>query len=135
MSYARQMLDTFSRTVDVDATLAMLVGAEFIEPQREGWAAPQERFKFRHALMRDAAYSLLTEDHRILSHRLACAHLEQSGGADPAVQFDDERAIVRIEPLMLDQALPRGRGDLQLWALHGPDFGEKAVILHRHRPV
>jgi eukaryotic-like serine/threonine-protein kinase len=73
------------RIIDVSATLAMLVRAEFIEPQREGWAAPQERFKFRHALVRDAAYSLLTEDNRVALHRLACAHLEQAGGADPAM--------------------------------------------------
>jgi serine/threonine protein kinase len=73
------------RTADLDATLAMLVRAEFIEPQRDGWAAPQERFKFRHALVRDAAYSLLTEDSRVVLHRLACTYLEQSGGTDPAV--------------------------------------------------
>jgi tetratricopeptide (TPR) repeat protein len=73
------------RTVDVDATLAMLVRAEFIEPQRDGWATPQTRFKFRHALVRDAAYSLFTEGNRIVSHRLACAYLEQSGGSDPVV--------------------------------------------------
>jgi hypothetical protein len=72
-------------TADLSATLAALVRAEFIEPQRDGWRAAQERFKFRHALVRDAAYSLLTEDHRIISHRLACAHLEHAGGADPAV--------------------------------------------------
>lgn len=35
--------------------------------------------------MRDAAYSLLTEENRVILHRLACAHLEQSGGADPAM--------------------------------------------------
>lgn len=72
-------------TVDVNATLAMLVRAEFIEPQREGWGADQARFKFRHALVREATYSLLTEDNRAISHRLACTHLEQAGGADPAV--------------------------------------------------
>ena len=71
--------------VDVDATLAMLVRAEFVEPQRDGWGTAQQRFKFRHALVRDAAYSLLADDNRILWHRLACAHLEQSSGADPAV--------------------------------------------------
>jgi serine/threonine protein kinase/tetratricopeptide (TPR) repeat protein len=75
------------RTVDVNATLAMLVRAEFIEPYREGWGTgtDQARFKFRHALIRDAAYSLFTEDNRVISHRLACTHLEQAGGADPEV--------------------------------------------------
>jgi serine/threonine protein kinase/tetratricopeptide (TPR) repeat protein len=73
------------RAVDVSATLALLVRTEFVEPQREGRGTAQERFKFRHALVRDAAYSLLTEDNRVISHRLACAHLEQAGGADPAV--------------------------------------------------
>jgi serine/threonine protein kinase len=73
------------RAVDVSATLAMLVRTEFVEPQRDGRGTAHERFKFRHALVRDAAYSLLTEDNRVISHGLACAHLEQVGGADPAV--------------------------------------------------
>jgi eukaryotic-like serine/threonine-protein kinase len=71
-------------TLDLGATLATLVRAECIEPQREGRGTAHERFKFRHALVRDAAYSLFTEDNRVASHGLACAHLEHTG-ADPAV--------------------------------------------------
>jgi serine/threonine protein kinase len=79
------LLPDEQRTADLDATLAMLVRAEFIEPQREGWETAQERFKFRHALVRDAAYSLLTKDSRVVLHHLACTYLERAGGADPAV--------------------------------------------------
>ncbi|HEX3477713.1 MAG TPA: protein kinase [Kofleriaceae bacterium] len=72
-------------TADLNTTLGMLVRAEFIEPQREGWGTSQARFKFRHALVCDAAHSLFTEGNRVVSHRLACAHLRERGGADPAV--------------------------------------------------
>ncbi len=42
-------------------------------------------YRFRHALMRDAAYGLLTEDDRVESHRRAGAHLEAQGEPDALV--------------------------------------------------
>jgi tetratricopeptide (TPR) repeat protein/tRNA A-37 threonylcarbamoyl transferase component Bud32 len=39
---------------------------------------------FRHALVRDAAYAMLTEADRALGHRLAAEWLEAAGSADPA---------------------------------------------------
>ncbi|MBK8251921.1 MAG: protein kinase [Polyangiaceae bacterium] len=39
-------------------------------------------YVFRNATIRDAAYSMLTEDDRAAGHRLAAEFLERSGGAD-----------------------------------------------------
>ena len=39
--------------------------------------------KFRHALVRDAAYAMLTEQDRAWGHRLAAEWLESSGNAEP----------------------------------------------------
>ena len=52
-----------------------LVHAEMVAPlDRSG-----ERFQFRHALVRDAAYRSLTDADRELAHRLAAAHLVERG--------------------------------------------------------
>ena len=77
-------------------SLAVLVRAEYIEELRDGRESGAERYKFRHALVRDAAYSLFTDDNRVAAHRLAGAHLERSGGADPAVLA--EHALRGEEP-------------------------------------
>src|SRR5204862_7372879 len=39
-------------------------------------------FTFAHALVREAAYAMLTDDDRTLGHRLAGAWLEQAGAGD-----------------------------------------------------
>mgnify|MGYP003814691723 CR=1 FL=1 len=70
---------------DLDLSLLALVRAECIEQQRELGPQETERYKFRHALVRDAAYSLLTDDNRVVAHRLAGAYLEQRGHAEAAV--------------------------------------------------
>lgn len=45
----------------------------------------QRELRFRHSLMRDAAHSLLTEEDRVLGHRLACVFLETQGESEAAV--------------------------------------------------
>ncbi|HEY0133046.1 MAG TPA: AAA family ATPase, partial [Nannocystis sp.] len=74
----------------LDASLAVLVRGEFVQSAREGWDGA-ERHKFRHALLRDAAYSLLTAEDRRAAHRLACAHLEAMG-AEPAALAEHAHA-------------------------------------------
>ncbi len=68
----------------VDAWLAMLVEREVVTA-RDGCKFPGEQeYSFRHALVRDAAYSLLTDEDRALGHRLAAAWLEAAGEPDAA---------------------------------------------------
>jgi hypothetical protein len=64
---------------DVARWLASLTREEVVAPQRD----EQGQFRFRHALMREAAYGLLTDDDRLLGHRLAARWLA-SREHDPA---------------------------------------------------
>ncbi len=64
---------------DGDRSMSELVREEIVEAQRD---APGS-YRIRHALMRDAAYGLLTDDDRRLGHRLAAGWLAAREG-DPA---------------------------------------------------
>lgn len=65
-----------------DADLATLEGDELVE--RRGGRADGEHV-FRHALLREAAYGMLTDEDRALGHRLAAEWLESTGRAQPAI--------------------------------------------------
>ncbi|HLM74895.1 MAG TPA: protein kinase, partial [Polyangiaceae bacterium] len=55
--------------------LHLLAHAEIIEEHRSSHFPLEPEYGFRHALVRDAAYSLLTEADRAEGHRLACTYL------------------------------------------------------------
>ncbi len=53
---------------------------------REDWhGGPRPTYRFRHAYLREAAYSTLTAADRVLGHRLTAELLEQRGGEEPSV--------------------------------------------------
>jgi tetratricopeptide (TPR) repeat protein len=65
--------------------LADLEAREIVE-RRAGSRFPgQEELSFRHALVRDAAYAMLTDGDRALGHRLAGAWLESLGEREAGV--------------------------------------------------
>ncbi|HEU5055511.1 MAG TPA: AAA family ATPase, partial [Kofleriaceae bacterium] len=64
--------------------LQALVEAELVVPQPSG-IGEEPAYRFRHALIREAAYSSLTERDAALGHALAGAWLAARGGADPMV--------------------------------------------------
>ncbi|MFO0549622.1 MAG: hypothetical protein U0271_14610 [Polyangiaceae bacterium] len=66
--------------------LEILVERELIEPI--GAAAPRASYRFRHALVRDAAYAGLTTADRALHHRRAGLFLEAEGVVDPVTIAD-----------------------------------------------
>ncbi|WP_437751807.1 serine/threonine-protein kinase [Sorangium sp. So ce1389] len=68
-----------------DRWLESLVRSEMVEVQWSSRFPGDAEYRFRHVLVRDAAYGLLAAQDRILGHRLAGAHLEQAGEADPMV--------------------------------------------------
>jgi tetratricopeptide (TPR) repeat protein len=69
---------------DVDrAALAGLLD-ELVEAEVLTRAADGEGLAFRHALLREAAYGMLTPEDRARAHRLAGAWLEASGSRDAA---------------------------------------------------
>jgi eukaryotic-like serine/threonine-protein kinase len=63
----------------VEAILEMLVDAELLHRRAAGDHA------FRHDLLRQAAYAMLTETDRRLGHRLAGEYLLEAGETDPVV--------------------------------------------------
>jgi len=69
-------------SADTAAWLESLVLQEVITRHRKGDLAGEEGFAFRHSLVREAAYSMLTDADRELGHRLAASWLEQAGLRD-----------------------------------------------------
>ncbi|XYI02945.1 serine/threonine-protein kinase PknK [Sorangium sp. So ce1128] len=67
------------------ARLAQLERREWVVRRPEPRFAGEEEFAFRHGLVREAAYSMLTEVDRRLGHRLAGAWLEEAGEREALV--------------------------------------------------
>lgn len=85
------LLGGVDRTTQVGDRLRQLVDAEVLVRRGEAYA-------FRHALLREASYALLTEADRMLGHRLAGRWLLETGDGDPAVLAEhfargDEREL------------------------------------------
>ncbi len=60
-----------------------LVNREVLVRRRESRFAGEEEIVFRHALLREGAYAMLTERDRRIGHALAGAWLEEHGERDP----------------------------------------------------
>jgi tetratricopeptide (TPR) repeat protein len=67
------------------ALVEPLVQAELLALRDATVEAGSERYVFRHALLREAAYAMLDEDDRALGHRIAAAFLVGRGEHDPMV--------------------------------------------------
>ncbi|HEX2574426.1 MAG TPA: AAA family ATPase [Polyangia bacterium] len=67
---------------DIARWLEILIAAETIVRHARSRYAGETEYAFRHVLMRDAAYSLLTEEDRRLGHARAGAYLERMGERD-----------------------------------------------------
>ncbi len=73
------------KNLDFDGWLRLLTEREVLFVRGDSEA---REYVFRHALIRDAAYALLTVEERKLGHRLAAEWLEQHERAEPAVLAD-----------------------------------------------
>jgi tetratricopeptide (TPR) repeat protein len=67
---------------DVDQWLVHLGARELVARAATAERQGEEEYTFSHALVREAAYSMLTDDDRALGHRLAGDWLEQAGSSD-----------------------------------------------------
>ncbi len=70
--------------LDLLCARELLARIPIAEP-RPGGAAGDLELTFAHALVREAAYAMLTDDDRALGHRLAGEWLEQKGSGDTMV--------------------------------------------------
>jgi hypothetical protein len=68
-------------TLDLDRWLDVLGERELLTRRGEGRFADEE-YTFRHAILRDGAYAMLTDADRALGHRLASSWLEEAGERD-----------------------------------------------------
>jgi eukaryotic-like serine/threonine-protein kinase len=71
--------------------LEWLVDRELVERRPDCRFQRELEYRFRHALLSEAAYAALTEEDRTVGHRLAAQWLEDSGELDPmtlAEHFD-----------------------------------------------
>jgi serine/threonine protein kinase/tetratricopeptide (TPR) repeat protein len=73
------------RAGDVDAWLDELGARELVTRRSESRFPGQREYVFRHAVVREVAYGILTEENRKLGHRLAGEWLEGVGARDAMV--------------------------------------------------
>ena len=79
------LLGGVERAPWVRERLAELIERELIIKRGEGRFPGEEEFAFRHALLREGAYAMLTDEDGALGHRLAGEWLEQRGEQDMLV--------------------------------------------------
>lgn len=81
----RALLVGTRQSEDIEGLLRSLVQREILEERPESRFPSAIEYRFRHALVRDAAYSLLTDEDRQLGHHLAGEYLQRMGESDAAV--------------------------------------------------
>jgi serine/threonine protein kinase/predicted negative regulator of RcsB-dependent stress response len=79
------LLDEDGEDVMVTSWLQHLVENEVIQVHPESRFPSETEYGFRHALVRDAAYSLLTDADRALGHCLVGKYLQAVGESEPLV--------------------------------------------------
>ncbi|MGK3998376.1 serine/threonine-protein kinase [Sorangium sp. So ce1024] len=82
---ALSLLGGEERAPALDAWLSGLVAREWIARRPASSLQGEIEYGFRHALVREAAYDMLTDEDRALGHRLAGGWLEAAGEHDAAV--------------------------------------------------
>jgi tetratricopeptide (TPR) repeat protein len=73
------------RTHKTHDWLSALVEREVLVRRNESRFPGEQEFAFRHALLREGAYAMLTEGDRVLGHKLAAQWLDDVGEHDPMV--------------------------------------------------
>ncbi|WP_437979409.1 protein kinase [Sorangium sp. So ce295] len=106
--------------------LAELVRRELILRRDEARIAGEVEYQFRHALVREAAYGMLTERDRRVGHALAGDWLDRTGGADAmalAEHFEIGGAPARAADAYLRAAEAALRGGDLVAAIARADRG------------
>jgi hypothetical protein len=79
------LLGSPARDPDMAERLAELVDREVLVKRRDSRFPGEEELTFRHALLREGAYTMLTDEDRTLGHRLAGDWLAERGEQDMLV--------------------------------------------------
>jgi eukaryotic-like serine/threonine-protein kinase len=101
-------------SVEVEGWLSALADAELIEPRNNSRLSDEKEYGFRHALVRDAAYGLLTASDLLTGHLLAAEFLEAAPGHDAGAVAEhwqrggDERRAASFYLRAAEGGLERG---------------------------
>jgi len=76
------LLGASQASPELESWLSALVDAEMFQQHPKSRLGKESEYGFRHALVRDAAYGLLTESDLLVGHRLAGEFLEAAGDQD-----------------------------------------------------
>lgn len=94
---------------EVTQSLTSLIEQELILPRSECAFPAEAEYEFRHRLVRDTAYAMLTEADRTMGHHIAARWLWKRGETDPLVLAghfakggDDERAVTFYRRAAMD---------------------------------
>lgn len=77
-----RLLGISEGALELESALSALVDAELIQPHPKSRLGNESEYGFRHALVRDAAYGLLTDSDKLVGHYLAGEFLEAAGEHD-----------------------------------------------------
>lgn len=80
-----EVLGLAQNAPELDAWLSALVKQEAIEPRPGSRLANEKEYGFRHALLREATYTLLLERDRALGHSVVSHFLERKGETEAVV--------------------------------------------------
>ncbi|HWO25345.1 MAG TPA: hypothetical protein VNO30_41680 [Kofleriaceae bacterium] len=78
-----QLLGSARGAAGLSPSLAELTDRELIVRRKQSRFPDEDEYTFRHALLREGAYTMLTDEDRLLGHRLAGEWLEAHGEQDP----------------------------------------------------
>lgn len=81
----KEVLGATATSANLANHLARLVKQETCEELPASRFPKEREYRFRHALLREAAYGLLTESARVCGHRLARRYLQGIGEQDPQI--------------------------------------------------
>jgi tetratricopeptide (TPR) repeat protein len=81
----KALLDEELSAEELERRLRRVTELEVVEHQKSSRFPTERQYRFRHALVRDAAYSLVPNTLQSMGHRMAGAWLEKVGEQDPLV--------------------------------------------------
>jgi predicted ATPase len=81
----RALLGGSMSNQEIDGWLGLLLQEEILEEQSLGQSSCERVYRFHHALVREAAYSLSSEEERVAWHRRAAEYLKARGEPDSLV--------------------------------------------------
>jgi len=81
----RKLLGREGTQMKLAEWLQIQVEAEIIELRKESRIPGEIEYRFRHGLVREAAYGMLPDEERRLGHYLVGCYLEEAGESDPSV--------------------------------------------------